>query len=62
MQKQTNKFNGSLIIGLLIGSVAGMIFGAAITELFSRITGKNWGEENERESASRQVDPRWLLQ
>lgn len=62
MQKQDNKFNGSLIAGLLIGSVAGLLLGAGVTEIVNRLAGKNWSGEGQRETSSKQVDPRWLLQ
>ena len=61
MQNQANNSNSSLIIGVLIGSVAGMALGAAISSLANRFAGKAWSSITHR-GELHEVDPRWMLQ
>ena len=53
--------NNQLFVGMLIGSVIGVAFGAVITNFFSKLAGKAWVRVTQRQE-SREVDPRWLLQ
>ncbi len=61
MQNRSKKMNNSLIAGVLIGSVAGLAFGALVTNLVYRLFGKVWLKVTQRDQLH-EVDPRWLLQ
>lgn len=62
MHNRAKKSDSSdLIVGVLIGSVAGMALGALISRLLDRFVGKAWDKVTQR-GQSRKVDPRWLLQ
>jgi hypothetical protein len=64
MQEQGNrkKFNLSLVVGILIGSAAGVAVGAGISELVNRLTGRTLNGVGQTEQSAKQIDPRWLLQ
>ncbi|HEX2913027.1 MAG TPA: hypothetical protein VH186_19640 [Chloroflexia bacterium] len=61
MENQAKNSNSNLIIGMLIGSVAGLALGALVTNLANRLLGKAWTKVTHRNDSNR-VDPRWLLQ
>jgi hypothetical protein len=61
MQNQGNKSNDRLVVGVLIGSVAGMAVGAVATNIMVHLVGKVWTKLTQGSQPNR-VDPRWLLQ